>query len=88
MLDVTPRPLRILVTVGGGRFWGGTPYADLRRSESADLPFTPADTRCNEVAAILFTSGSTGPPKGAVYTHGTFAAQVDALKDGAQIVVG
>lgn len=73
--------LRILVTVGGGRFWGGTPFAELRRAESGDLPFTPADTRRDEVAAILFTSGSTGPPKGAIYSHGTFAAQVDALRE-------
>ncbi len=33
-----------------------------------------------DVAAILFTSGSTGPAKGAVYTHGMFAAQVEHLK--------
>ena len=32
-------------------------------------------------AAILFTSGSTGPPKGAVYTHANFNAQIDALRD-------
>jgi olefin beta-lactone synthetase len=34
----------------------------------------------DETAAILFTSGSTGVPKGAVYTHAIFQAQVDLLR--------
>jgi acyl-CoA synthetase (AMP-forming)/AMP-acid ligase II len=32
------------------------------------------------MAAILFTSGSTGPPKGAIYTHEIFQAQVDHFR--------
>ncbi|MCD4653637.1 AMP-binding protein [bacterium] len=39
-------------------------------------PFNPDD-----IAAINFTSGSTGVPKGAVYTHGIFSAQVDLIRD-------
>lgn len=70
--------IRIIVTVGGGRIWGGTPLDELRRGDEKSA-YTPAETRHDDVAAILFTSGSTGPPKGAIYTHGTFAAQVEAL---------
>jgi acyl-CoA synthetase (AMP-forming)/AMP-acid ligase II len=33
-----------------------------------------------EIAAILFTSGSTGPPKGAVYSHAIFQAQVESFR--------
>ncbi len=35
----------------------------------------------DETAAVLFTSGSTGPAKGVVYSHRIFNAQVRALRD-------
>ncbi len=34
----------------------------------------------DELAAILFTSGSTGPPKGAMYTQSIFNAQVEQIR--------
>lgn len=38
-----------------------------------------ADTQPDDVAGILFTSGSTGVPKGVVYRHRHFVAQIEML---------
>ena len=35
----------------------------------------------DDLAAIIFTTGSTGPPKGVRYTHGIFHAQLRLIKE-------
>jgi acyl-CoA synthetase (AMP-forming)/AMP-acid ligase II len=78
-----PRPFRKVrakVTVGRRLFWGGHTLAELRRL-GGDQPYAMSAPTPGETAAILFTSGSTGIPKGAVYTHEVFDAQVRMIRD-------
>ena len=42
--------------------------------------FEVVDSAKDELAAILFTSGSTGTAKGVLYEHGIFLAQVEAIR--------
>lgn len=71
--------LTTIITVGPRLLWGGTTLSALIK-HAPDQPFSMAATQAEDLAAILFTSGSTGPPKGAIYSHGNFIAQVEALK--------
>jgi acyl-CoA synthetase (AMP-forming)/AMP-acid ligase II len=74
------------ITVGKRWFWGGPAFDDIRRTPWE--PFATAKTLKDETAAILFTTGSTGPAKGVVYTHGIFHAQVRHIKNRFDIAPG
>jgi acyl-coenzyme A synthetase/AMP-(fatty) acid ligase len=43
--------------------------------------FTAVTTTKDELAAVIFTTGSTGPPKGVQYTHGIFHSQLELIRD-------
>jgi acyl-CoA synthetase (AMP-forming)/AMP-acid ligase II len=73
------RSARIRVTVGKRWFWRGATLAQAEAA-GAQAGAQLADTAPDEIAAILFTSGSTGVPKGVVYRHRHFVAQIDMLR--------
>jgi acyl-CoA synthetase (AMP-forming)/AMP-acid ligase II/pimeloyl-ACP methyl ester carboxylesterase len=73
--------IRHCVTVGRRFGWSGATLDQVRRlGMEGGTDEVLADTRADELAAILFTSGSTGVAKGVMYTHGIFAAQVELLR--------
>jgi acyl-CoA synthetase (AMP-forming)/AMP-acid ligase II len=73
------KSVALSITSGPRIPFGGPTLAQLANGKHKELEL--ADTAADDEAAILFTSGSTGPPKGVVYTHGMFQAQVRALAD-------
>jgi acyl-CoA synthetase (AMP-forming)/AMP-acid ligase II len=84
-----PRPFRSVrhsVTVGRRWLWGGKTLDQIRALGSQQ--FTAASTSADDPAAILFTSGSTGPSKGVLYTHGMFSRQVELLQNHYGIQMG
>ena len=60
-----------------GRMPGSTRLKALPRAAAPPALSAKAD----DLAAIIFTTGSTGPPKGVHYTHGIFHAQLQLIRD-------
>jgi acyl-CoA synthetase (AMP-forming)/AMP-acid ligase II len=72
----------------GSRFapFGDVNLADL--SIPLNTPFPLETMAPDDPAAIIFTTGSTGVPKGVLYEHGMFNAQIELLRELFQIDPG
>ena len=74
------KTIRTKVMVGPWVPGGGITLSKLE-AESPGSPFDPVEPDAEEMAAILFTSGSTGVPKGVITPHRVFANQVRLLQE-------
>jgi len=73
---------------GQGSLKPKTNLSDILKEPPGGPVELPVPTGADDLAALLFTSGSTGPAKGVVYTHAMFAAQVEAIREGLDIRPG
>ena len=72
------RKVKVKITVGRRWFWGGKKIEQVRSRDASSFP--PVRRAPNDKVGIFFTSGSTGPPKGVVYEHSMFDAQINFLR--------
>ncbi len=78
----------LLITAGPKIGLGGITLKKLRELGEKSHDEVLAEVKPNDMAAILYTSGSTGVPKGVVYRHRHFNAQVRMLKSAFDIQPG
>lgn len=74
------------VTVGRRWWWGGPTLEQLRKTDVGSFEMAP--TGAHDSAAVIFTTGSTGPPKGVLYHHINFDRQATEIRDHYGILPG
>ncbi len=73
------------VCIGSTNPLGDVPWGDLLSSTS---PLVPPSILPSSLAALLYTSGTTGVPKGAMLTHANLAANVASIGEALRLQPG
>lgn len=71
------KSIEVFFSLSKNHFFAATGLLKLAKNHKKSFPVYHASE--NEMAAILFTSGGTGAPKGVVYTHKIFLEQTKML---------
>ena len=77
------KTVRISLCIGPslGLFGPSLAAEKAEKCSSYGSSYPTAEMEADDLAAILFTTGSTGPPKGVRYEHSTFQAQLQLIRE-------
>lgn len=75
--------LSVRIVVGKPSINADIPFSDVLKEPTSNVAFPSVDA--NDLAAIMYTSGTTGKPKGAMLSHANLVANVSATQEAMKV---